>query len=204
MLKVNQFIGAALICLSFLSIADSSLSADDLVIVKKIVDGACIACHDADGNSQILLNPKLASQHPAYLTKQLINFKTGIRKNAIMAGMVMNLSIRDMENLGIYFSEKKISLSKAKENGKDSMGEKIFRAGIKEKEVPACAACHGPSGHGIPDLYPRLNAQNSEYTITQLNLFRDEGRPSEIMQKISQKLTKKEMEAVADYVQGLR
>ena len=109
-----------------------------------------------------------------------------------------------MENLGIYFSEQKLKLSEAKSNGKGSEGEKIFRAGIKEKGVPACASCHGPSGHGIPDLYPRLNAQHSEYTLSQLNSFRLEGRPSEIMQKISQKLTEKEMQSVSDYIQGLR
>ena len=184
--------------------AENSLNEFDLAAMKKIVNGLCIACHAVDGNSQLSINPKIASQHSAYLTKQLMNFKSGLRNNAVMAGMVSNLSDKDMENLGIYFSEQKLKLSKAKSNGKGSEGEKIFRAGIKEKGVPACASCHGPSGHGIPDLYPRLNAQHSEYTLSQLNSFRLEGRPSEIMQKISQKLTEKEMQSVSDYIQGLR
>ena len=204
MKKVFQLVVAVLMALSFPIGAENSLNEFELASVKKIVNGLCIACHAVDGNSQLSANPKIASQHSAYLTKQLMNFKSGLRNNAVMAGMVANLSDEDMENLGMYFSEQKLKLSVAKSNGKGSEGEKIFRAGIKDKGVPACASCHGPSGHGIPDLYPRLNAQHSEYTLSQLNLFRLEGRPSEIMQKISQKLTEKEMQSVSDYIQGLR
>ena len=204
MIKVFQLAVIVILSSSLNVGAENSLNEFDLAAMKKIVNGLCIACHAVDGNSQLSINPKIASQHSAYLTKQLMNFKSGLRNNAVMAGMVSNLSDKDMENLGIYFSEQKLKLSKAKSNGKGSEGEKIFRAGIKEKGVPACASCHGPSGHGIPDLYPRLNAQHSEYTLSQLNSFRLEGRPSEIMQKISQKLTEKEMESVSDYIQGLR
>ena len=204
MIKVFQLAVIVILSSSLIVGAENSLNEFDLAAMKKIVNGLCIACHAVDGNSQLSINPKIASQHSAYLTKQLMNFKSGLRNNAVMAGMVSNLSDKDMENLGIYFSEQKLKLSKAKSNGKGSEGEKIFRAGIKEKGVPACASCHGPSGHGIPDLYPRLNAQHSEYTLSQLNSFRLEGRPSEIMQKISQKLTEKEMQSVSDYIQGLR
>lgn len=204
MIKVFQLAVIVILSSSLNVGAENSLNEFDLAAMKKIVNGLCIACHAVDGNSQLSINPKIASQHSAYLTKQLMNFKSGLRNNAVMAGMVSNLSDKDMENLGIYFSEQKLKLSKAKSNGKGSEGEKIFRAGIKEKGVPACASCHGPSGHGIPDLYPRLNAQHSEYTLSQLNSFRLEGRPSEIMQKISQKLTEKEMQSVSDYIQGLR
>ena len=204
MIKVFQLAAIVILSSSFNVGAENSLNEFDLASTKKIVNGLCIACHGVDGNSQLSVNPKIASQHTAYLTKQLMNFKSGLRNNAVMAGMVSNLSDKDMENLGIYFSEQKLKLSEAKSNGKGSEGEKIFRAGIKEKGVPACASCHGPSGHGIPDLYPRLNAQHSEYTLSQLNSFRLEGRPSEIMQKISQKLTEKEMQSVSDYIQGLR
>jgi cytochrome c553 len=204
MIKVFQLAVIVILSSSLTVAAENSLNEFDLAAMKKIVNGLCIACHAVDGNSQLSINPKIASQHSAYLTKQLMNFKSGLRNNAVMAGMVSNLSDKDMENLGIYFSEQKLKLSKAKSNGKGSEGEKIFRAGIKEKGVPACASCHGPSGHGIPDLYPRLNAQHSEYTLSQLNSFRLEGRPSEIMQKISQKLTEKEMQSVSDYIQGLR
>ena len=104
-------------------------------------------------------------------------------------------------------TNQKINLSTAKENGKDSLGEKIFRSGISKKGNPACASCHGPAGHGIPDTYPRLNAQHSEYTVSQLNLCRVGKRANDtakVMRTIAQKLTEEEMQAVADYIQGLR
>ena len=183
------------------------LSSKDLQSAKKIINNLCIACHGSDGNSALSVNPKLAGQHAAYITKQLMNFKSGKRDNAVMAGMVATLTEQDMINLGLYFSNQKITLSMAKENGIDSLGEKIFRAGLSEKGVPACASCHGPSGHGIPDTYPRLNAQHSEYTVSQLNLFRVGKRANDsakVMRTIAQKLTEEEMQAVADYIQGLR
>ncbi|MDA1338687.1 MAG: cytochrome c4 [Methylophilales bacterium] len=174
---------------------------------KKIVNNLCVACHAVDGNSAISMNPKLAGQHSAYITKQLMNFKSGTRENAVMAGMVASLNDEDMKNLGLYFSQQSLALSSAKSNGKGSLGEKIYRGGLSAKGVPACASCHGPAGHGIPDVYPRLNAQHSDYTLGQLNLFRLENRSNDegmIMRVIAQKLTEKEMYAVSDYIEGLQ
>ena len=179
----------------------------DLKSAKKIVTNLCIACHGVDGNSVLPVNPNLSSQHAGYITKQLMQFKSGERDNAVMRGMVETLTKQDMINLGFYFEQQKQTLLTSLNNGKKSLGEKIFRAGIASKSVPACASCHGPSGHGIPDLYPRLNAQHSEYTISQLKAFRLEKRMNDnaaMMRTIAQKLTEKEMAAVADYIQGLR
>ena len=136
-----------------------------------------------------------------------MNFKSGTRENAVMAGMVASLNDEDMKNLGLYFSQQSLALSSAKSNGKGSLGEKIYRGGLSAKGVPACASCHGPAGHGIPDVYPRLNAQHSDYTLGQLNLFRLENRSNDegmIMRVIAQKLTEKEMYAVSDYIEGLQ
>ena len=207
MIRIVQFISFIIISLSFAVGAESKLSSQELIATKKIINNLCIACHGIDGNSLISANPKLGGQHAAYILKQLKNFKSGLRENAVMAGMVVNLTEQEMINLALYFSEQNILLSKAKNNGVGSLGEKIFRAGIKNKGVAACAGCHGPSGHGIPDKYPRLNAQHSQYTLTQLNAFRLELRKNdsdEVMMTIAQKLTEQEMQAVADYIQGLR
>ena len=207
MIRFIQFIGFVITFLSFAVSAESILSSSELASSKKIVNNLCIACHAIDGNSLIPVNPKLAGQHAAYITKQLKNFKSGLRENAVMAGMVANLTEKDMENLGHYFSEQVISLSLAEKNGVGSLGENIFRAGIKNKGLPACASCHGPSGHGIPDKYPRLNAQYSQYILSQLNTFRLELRKNDsdaVMRTIAQKMTEQEMNAVADYIQGLR
>ena len=207
MIRIIQFVGLIIVFFSFTTIAETKLSSSELVSTKKIINNLCIACHAVDGNSAVEVNPKLAGQHAAYITKQLNNFKSGLRENVVMAGMVANLTDKDMTNLGHYFSEQNILLSSATENGVGSLGESIFRAGIKNKGVAACASCHGPSGHGIPDKYPRLNAQHSEYTLAQLNAFRLELRkndPAEVMRTIAQKLTEQEMQSVADYIQGLR
>ena len=203
---VKNFLIVPLMLVIHFSFADT-LSSEDLKATKKIINNLCIACHAAYGNSSLSANPKLAGQHAAYISKQLMNFKSGKRENAVMAGMVANLTKQDMINLGLYFSNQKIALASAEENGVGSEGEKIFRSGISKKAVPACASCHGPAGHGIPDVYPRLNAQHAEYTISQLNLFRVGKRANDsamVMRTIAQKLTEEEMRAVADYIQGLR
>ena len=207
MIRIIKCVGLIIVFSSVTAIAETKLSPSELVSTKKIINNLCIACHAIDGNSSVPANPKLAGQHAAYITKQLKNFKMGLRENAVMAGMVANLTEEDMKNLGYYFSEQNILLSSAKKNGVGSIGENIFRAGIKNKGVAACASCHGPSGHGIPDKYPRLNAQHSEYTLAQLNSFRLELRkndPDGVMRTIAQKLTEQEMRSVADYIQGLR
>lgn len=173
--------------------------------VDQIVQGVCAACHGADGNSAITLNPKLAGQHPEYLLKQLTNFKEGTRANAVMSGMVANLTPEDMQNLATYFATQKQTLAKAKTNGAGSLGEKIYRGGIAKTNVPACAACHGANGAGIPKQFPRLAGQHADYTYQQLKTFRTGERANApMMMAISAKMTDAEMQAVADYMQGLR
>ena len=187
--------------------ADNRDDSLELEQAKKIVTNLCIACHGIDGNSPLPANPNLSGQHAGYITKQLMQFKNGERDNAVMKGMVANLTEQDMINLGSYFEQQKQNLLFAKSNGENSLGEKIYRAGVATKGLPACASCHGPAGHGIPDLYPRLNSQHAAYTISQLNAFRLETRMNDnamMMRTIAQKLTDKEMNEVADYIQGLR
>ncbi|MDP8568813.1 c-type cytochrome [Methylophilus aquaticus] len=172
---------------------------------EKIVQNVCAACHGADGNSVITTNPKLAGQHPEYLVKQLTNFKEGTRANAVMSGMAAALSAEDMEGLAKYFSSQSIKLAKAKSNGKGSLGEKIYRGGIAATQVPACAACHGATGAGLPKQFPRLAGQHSDYTVQQLRTFRTGERANApMMMTIAAKMSDAEMQAVADYIQGLR
>ena len=172
---------------------------------EKTVQTVCAACHGADGNSAIVLNPKLAGQHPEYLLKQLVNFKEGKRANAVMAGMVANLTPDDMKGLAAYFAGQKLTLAKAKSNGAGSLGEKIYRGGIAATNVPACASCHGANGAGIPKQFPRLAGQHADYTLAQLRAFRlGERANAPMMMTIAAKMTDAEMQAVSDYMQGLR
>lgn len=167
----------------------------------------CAACHNADGNSTIPMYPKLASQHSEYITKQLQDFKSGARKNAVMAGIAATLTPEDMINLGAYFNAQAAKGGIAKSNGAGSPGEKIYRAGIAETGVPACASCHGPTGAGIPVQFPRLSGQHAEYTVAQLNAFRSGERANDsakMMRMIASKLSDQDIAAVADYIQGLK
>ena len=172
---------------------------------EQIVTAVCVACHAQDGNSVISLNPKLAGQHPEYLEKQLTEFKSGKRANAVMSGMAAALSPEDMKNLAAYFSSQKLTLGTAKTNGAGSLGEKIYRGGIAATNVPACAACHGPTGAGLPKQFPRMGGQHADYIQAQLKNFRTGERANApMMMTIATKMTDAEMAAVADYIQGLR
>lgn len=182
-------------------------AAGDAAKAATIATTVCVACHGADGNSAIPMNPKLAGQHPEYITKQLKNFKSGERKNAVMSGMVANLTDEDMANLGAYFGAQKQNGGAAKTNGAGSLGEKLYRGGVPSKGIPACASCHGATGAGIPVLFPRLAGQHAEYTTNQLNTFRSGERANDgaaMMRGIASKLSDADIAAVADYIQGLK
>ena len=200
---IKQFNTMILILLS-LSVLPV-FAADETNSAEKTVQTVCAACHGVDGNSVISLNPKLAGQLPEYLLKQLTNFKEGKRANAVMTGMVANLTPDEMKNLANYFSTQKITLAKAKSNGAGSLGEKIYRGGIAASGVPACASCHGANGAGIPKQFPRLAGQHADYNLAQMRAFRlGERANAPMMMTIAAKMTDAEMQAVADYMQGLR
>lgn len=184
----------------------SAYAAGDAAKAATIVNTVCVACHGADGNSAVAMYPKLAGQHPEYITKQLTNFKAGDRKNPIMSGMVASLSPEDMVNLGAYFGSQTPKPGTAKSNGVGSVGEKIYKGGIPGIGVPACASCHGPTGAGIPVQFPRLAGQHAEYIVAQLKTFHTGERANDgakMMRMIAAKLSDQDMVAVADYIQGL-
>ncbi|VTU20961.1 c-type cytochrome [Variovorax sp. PBL-E5] len=166
---------------------------------------ACASCHNADGNSAIAANPKLAEQHPEYILKQLEEFKSGKRKNAIMSGMAATLTDDEMRDIAWFVASKKEKLGFAKEKDLVALGEKIYRGGIADRQVPACAGCHSPNGAGIPAQYPRLAGQHAEYVASELTQFRDGVRLNSIqMTGVAAKLNDREIKAVADYIAGLR
>ena len=165
----------------------------------------CASCHNADGNSAVPANPKLAGQHPAYLIEQLQEFKSGKRANAVMSGMAAGLSSDDMRNISYWLAEQKPKAGFAKNKDLVAIGEKIYKGGIADRQVPACAGCHSPTGAGIPNQYPRLSGQHAEYTAAQLTGFRDGTRKnSPLMSQVAAKLNDKEIKALADYMAGLR
>jgi len=179
---------------------------------KNTAATVCAACHGPDGNSPLAANPKLAGQFPEYLEKQLRDFKgvdgkEPVRKNAIMNGMVAGLTPEAMRDVAAFYGMQQLKPEVAKNQELVTLGQKIYRAGIMEKGVPACAGCHGANGEGIPKQYPRLAGQFAEYTETQLKAFRDGMRdndPNKMMTTTASKLSDKEIQAVSDYIAGLR
>ncbi|MBU6465377.1 MAG: cytochrome c4 [Burkholderiales bacterium] len=165
----------------------------------------CVACHAVDGNATIPENPKLAQQHPEYLVKQLQDFKSGKRASAVMQGMASMLSDADMKNIAWWLTSKPAKEGFAKDKDLVALGERIYRGGIADRSIPACAGCHSPNGAGIPSGFPRLAGQNGNYTVAQLKAFRDGVRTNSIpMTGVAAKLNDREIRAVSDYIAGLR
>jgi cytochrome c553 len=177
----------------------------DLVKGEASFAAVCAACHGADGNSGIPVNPKLAQQHPEYLVKQLQEFKSGKRANAIMSGFAATLSDADMKDIAYWLTSKNAKPGFAKDKELVTLGERIYRGGIADRQVAACAGCHSPNGAGIPSQYPRLSGQHADYTVAQLTGLRDGTRKnSEQMMQVAAKMNDREIKAVADYIAGLR
>ena len=187
--------------------AATPASKGDPKAAESIVNQVCAACHAVDGNSVAAANPKLAGLNAEYINKQLVEFKSGARKNAIMSGMVANLTPQDMLNLAAYYSAQQPKPATSKDQALALQGQKIYRGGVMGAGVPACASCHGPQGKGIPAQFPRLAGQHSDYIYAQLNAFRVEARANDaakMMRTIAAKMTDAVMKSVASYIQGLR
>lgn len=166
---------------------------------------ACVGCHGPAGNSLIPQNPKLAGQHAEYVAKQLADFKTPQRNNPIMAGIAAPLSNEDIKNVAAYLDKQAPQPGEAKNKNTIELGKKIYRAGIAEKNVPACAGCHGATGAGIPAQFARLAGQHQDYTVSQLTAFRSGARANSVqMTTIAKRMLDEEIQAVADYVAGLK
>lgn len=179
---------------------------------QAVVTKVCAACHAADGNSVIPVNPKLAGQIPEYLHKQLANFKAGSngkaeRPNPVMAGFAATLSSEDMNNVVAYLASQKPKAGVSKNKDTLTLGQKLWRGGDVGKGIPACASCHGATGAGMPVQYPRLAGQFAEYTEAQLKAFRAGERANDAgraMRTVAAKMTDAEIKAVADYAAGLK
>lgn len=185
--------------------APTKAAKPDLVKGEASYAAVCVACHGADGNSAIPVNPKLSQQHPEYLVKQLQEFKSGKRENAVMVGFASTLSDEDMRNVAYWLASQKATPGAASDKTLVTLGERIYRGGIADKQVAACMGCHGPKGSGIPAQYPRLSGQHAEYTVAQMVSFRDGARKNSLqMAQVASKLNDREIKAVSDYIAGLR
>ncbi len=185
--------------------AASKVAKPDLAAGEAKATAVCAACHTTDGSRGLPAYPILQGQHPEYLTKQLVEFKEGKRKNAIMTGMAAVLTPEDMRNVSAFYASKKAKDGTAKNKDLVAAGERIYRGGIAKKAVAACAGCHSPNGAGIPAQYPRVAGQHADYIKAQLVAFRQGERTNSAqMTAIAANLSDKEIEALSDYISGLR
>ena len=193
------------------ALAPATLAADaaslkaDLAKGHAVATQVCVACHAFDGSRGTPANPILAGQHAGYLAKQLAEFKSGKRNNAIMKGFAASLSDEDMRNVSAFYASKQTKPGFAKNKDLVALGERIYRGGIADRQVPACAGCHSPSGAGIPSMYPRVGGQHADYSETQLLALRSGARGNSVeMMAIAAKMSEREIKAVSDYIAGLR
>jgi cytochrome c553 len=194
---------AALAAVSFA--AQAQTAKPDVAKGAALYGQVCVACHAADGNSNTPVNPKLAQQHPEYLVKQLQEFKSGKRENAVMKGFASALSDADMRNVAYWLVSQKATTGVATQKDLVSLGERIYRGGIPDRQIAACTGCHAANGSGIPAQYPRLSGQHAEYTASQLVAFRDGVRKNNAqMAGVAAKMNDREIKAVSDYIAGLR
>lgn len=199
------FIAAALLALAAQAADAPAAPKIDLAKGEASYAAVCAACHAADGNSTVPSQPKLAQQHPEYLVKQMLDFKSGARENAIMKGFAAATSEEDVRNIAAWLAKQQAQPGFAKDKDIVLLGERIYRGGIPDRQVPACAGCHSPNGAGIPSQYPRLSGQFAEYTAAQLVQFRDGVRKNnQVMTDVAAKMNDREIKAVSDYIAGLR
>lgn len=197
-----------LLMASTLLLLGTSVHANGDIAAGKEKSALCSACHGMDGNGIEALpsQPRLAGQHAEYTEKQLRDFKSEARKNAIMAPMVAALNDEDISNIAAYYASLKGTTGTASPEHVET-GERLYRAGDASTGLAACMACHGPSGRGNPAAkYPSISGQIAEYTAIQLKAFKSETRANDannVMRSIAAKMTNDEIDAVADYIEGL-
>lgn len=166
---------------------------------------ACASCHGAAGNSTIVTNPRLAGQVDTYLHKQLVDFTTPARNQAIMTTYSKMLTDEEKTNIAAYLFIQQPKAGAARNKDTLDLGRKIYRGGIADRGVAACASCHGATGAGMPAQYPRLAGQHQDYTVGQLQNFRSGARTNSVqMTALSKRMSDEEMKAVADYIAGLK
>ena len=176
----------------------------DLKRAEEIVGGRCFLCHGMEGEAASALYPRLAGQHADYIARQLADFKSGRRKSDTMSGMAADLTAEEMKDLGAFFQKKPATRSEATDADLAGVGRYIFTKGNTFSGVAACVSCHGPKGHGTPQL-PRLAGQQALYLENQLKQFntRERNNDNAVMHSIASRLTELEVKAVSSYISTL-
>ena len=184
---------------------------------------ACAACHSADGNSTVEMYPSIAGQSERYSAQQMALIANGQRTSGASAAMVpfvQDLTPQDMRDIGAFFATQKATAGIADDGavtegpyaGKKfyEIGQQLYRGGDAERGIPACMACHGPTGAGNPGpAYPHISGQHAAYVARRLQEYQagttqeTDKAHFQIMASIAKSLTEQEIQALASYLQGL-
>jgi cytochrome c553 len=159
---------------------------------------SCAHCHGTDGNSSSGLYPNLAGQTSEYLFRQIMAFKAGKRKNAMMSPTVGILSEQDARDLADYFS------SQTMLRGSFKPDPALVAKGKQVAEETQCAACHQVGFKGLNEI-PRISRQKHTYVIKQLKDYRDGARANDdgVMAATTKNLTDEQIEALGQYLSSL-
>lgn len=206
-MMISRYVKTGLlgILVTFLMVSGNTQAAGN-VAAGKTKSMACAGCHGLDGNSVTGMWPKLASQHADYIARQLSDFKSGARKDPTMTAMSAALKAQDIADISAYYAAQSIKMGTV-DTALATAGEKVYRAGNKEKGVAACMACHGPAGAGnAAAKFPSISGQHADYVAKALKDFRSGARTNDsakMMQDVAAKLSDDEIKAVAAYVSAL-
>lgn len=198
---------ASTVMLVGITAANLAAAAGDVQAGQTKASTVCLACHGLDGNSVNPEWPSIAGQHEAYIVKQVKAFRAGERTNVLMSPIALTLTDKEIEDTAAYYASQKIKGQEAAKS-KVELGQKIYRGGVADSKTPACMACHGPNGRGNPTAsYPSIRSQYATQIALQLQAYKKGERKTdqnEMMRTIAAKLTDEQIDAVAQYVQGLR
>ncbi|MYD42433.1 MAG: cytochrome c4 [Gammaproteobacteria bacterium] len=169
---------------------------------------ACVACHGNTGTTTIPDYPHISGQNAKYLETQMRLMRDGERNVPLMAGQLDAMTDQDLKDIAAHYASQAGEIGQASTEGL-RLGERIYRGGILNKQVAACTACHAPNGNGNSAAgFPRISGQPVSYTVAQLKAYREEQRTSDeyvggMMRDVAARMTDTEIEAVANYIQGL-
>ncbi|MFO7646979.1 MULTISPECIES: c-type cytochrome [Halomonas] len=205
---MRKLLASLAITMGAVGAAHADLEADADAAAGREKAQSCAACHGQEGISPSAAFPHLAGQQASYLAKQIMDIRDGNRVVAQMAGQVDDFSDQDAWDVARFYADQDANLGQADPDSELlARGEELYRAGDMSKGIPACAACHTPTGVGIGSaVYPALSGQFPEYTVSTLQDFAAGERandPANIMRDIAAKMSDADMEAVANYVLGL-
>lgn len=169
---------------------------------------ACAQCHGANGEGQAAAGfPRLSGLPRDYVVKQLSDFRAGRRKNPVMEPIAKALDDAASAAVADYYAGLKVGVTRNAELPAASiaLGARVAQRGNWDKNVPACFACHGPNGAGVPPHFPGITNQPATYTAKQLRDWKSGQRtndPNGLMKSVADRLSDAEIDSVAAYLQN--